>query len=215
MPETKVLSEFRLQTGQVVRVCQGDITEQKTMAIVNAANEHLQHGGGVAGAIRRRGGEEIQEESDRWVQTHGLVKTGKAAITGGGRLPAKYVIHAVGPIWGSGDEERKLASAVRNTLLLADEKAIESLSIPGISSGIFGGLKEICARVIVGTVLDYLRKHPDTNIREVDFCNIDHATTAVFAEVARELVGGSEHLVDGWLLLTGKRRTFTSSSARH
>lgn len=189
MPETKVLSEFRLQTGQVVRVCQGDITEQKTMAIVNAANEHLQHGGGVAGAIRRRGGEEIQEESDRWVQTHGLVKTGKAAITGGGRLPAKYVIHAVGPIWGSGDEERKLASAVRNTLLLADQNGIDSLSIPGISSGIFGGPKEICARVIVGTVLDYLRKHPDTNIREVDFCNIDHATTAVFAEVARELVG--------------------------
>ncbi|HXW00078.1 MAG TPA: macro domain-containing protein, partial [Anaerolineae bacterium] len=115
-----VLFEYTLSTGQIIRVVQGDLTVETSEAIVNAANEWLQHGGGVAGAIRRQGGEVIQQESNAWVQQHGLVQTGSTAITGAGRLPAKYVIHAVGPVWGSGNDEQKLASAVRSALSLAD-----------------------------------------------------------------------------------------------
>src|SRR5262245_10239962 len=88
--------------GRVLRVIEGDITEQDVDAIVNAANEMLAHGGGVAGAIARKGGPQITSESRRWVEEHGRVPTGGAAITGGGNLKARYVIHAVGPVWRGG-----------------------------------------------------------------------------------------------------------------
>ncbi|GAF90961.1 unnamed protein product, partial [marine sediment metagenome] len=97
--------------GRVLRVVQDDITEEQVDAIVNAANEQLAHGGGVAGAIVRAGGREIQDESRRWVREHGDVPTGGAAITGAGELKARYVIHAVGPVWGMGNEEALLAGA--------------------------------------------------------------------------------------------------------
>jgi O-acetyl-ADP-ribose deacetylase (regulator of RNase III) len=181
-----VLFEQVLSTGQVIRVVQGDLTAETSEAIVNAANEWLQHGGGVAGAIRRQGGEVIQQESDAWVQQHGLVQTGSAAITGAGRLPAKYVIHAVGPVWGSGNDEQRLASAVRSALSLADSYHLKSISIPGISSGIFGGPKDICARVIIQTAVDYLQQNPTTSLEEVRFCNIDRETASIFEREARK-----------------------------
>jgi O-acetyl-ADP-ribose deacetylase (regulator of RNase III) len=176
----KVLLEHTLPAGQVLRVGQGDITQETTEAIVNAANERLEHGGGVAGAIRRRGGEIIQQESRQWVREHGPVSTGKAAITGAGNLDTKYVIHAVGPVWGSGNEEEKLASAVQSSLSLAAQYEIQSIAIPGISSGIFGGPKDVCAQVIVQTVVDYLDRHPTTSLQEVHFCNIDDETVSTF-----------------------------------
>ena len=104
--------------GARVRVIRGDLTEAPVDAIVNAANSHLQHGGGVAGAIVRKGGQVIQEESDRI----GYVPVGKAALTSAGRLPARFVIHTVGPRWGEGDEEAKLASAVASALDLAEKR---------------------------------------------------------------------------------------------
>src|SRR3990172_8126392 len=107
-----VLAERVLQTGQTVQIVQGDITVEGVDAIVNAANEHLQHGGGVAWAISNKGGPAIQQESDEWVREHGRVSHSHPAWTSGGRLPAKYVIHAVGPVWGDGDEDSKLESAV-------------------------------------------------------------------------------------------------------
>ncbi len=137
---------YSLTDGRTIAIVHGDITEANVDAIVNAANEHLQHGGGVAGAISRRGGDAIQAQSSKSVREHGRVPTGSAAITGAGRLPAKYVIHAVGPIWGSGDEERKLAAAVTSALTLADEHGVTSIAIPAISSGIYGMPKDVSAQ---------------------------------------------------------------------
>src|SRR5262245_55373499 len=102
MTKPTILLEHTLPTGQTIQVVQSDLTAETTEAIVNAANEWLQHGGGVAGAIRRQGGEVIQQESEAWVRQHGPVRTGSAAITSAGKLAARYVIHAVGPVWGSG-----------------------------------------------------------------------------------------------------------------
>ncbi len=134
--------------GARVRVVKGDLTEAPVDAVVNAANSHLQHGGGVAGAIARKGGQVIQEESDRI----GYVPVGRAAITSAGRLPARFVIHTVGPRWGEGDEEAKLASAVRSALALAEEKGLASVAMPAVSGGIFGFPKERCAHVITAAV---------------------------------------------------------------
>jgi O-acetyl-ADP-ribose deacetylase (regulator of RNase III) len=188
MSTNTILFEHALPTGQLIRVVQGDLTAETTEAIVNAANEWLQHGGGVAGAIRRKGGEVIQQESDAWVKQHGPVRTGSAAITGAGKLAAKYVIHAVGPVWGSGQDEQKLASAVHGALALAESRQLKGIAIPGISSGIFGGPKDICARVIVQTTLEYLRQHPATSLKEVRFCNIDALTATTFVQEAQKLL---------------------------
>src|SRR5690242_21518270 len=107
-----VLIEKKLSTGQSLQLVQGDITTEEVDAIVNAANEHLQHGGGVAWTISKKGGTTIQQESDAWVRQHGRVLHSAPAWTSGGLLPAKYVIHAVGPVWGDGEEDQKLETAV-------------------------------------------------------------------------------------------------------
>lgn len=171
--------------GRILRVVHGDITEEAVDAIVNAANEHLAHGGGVAGAIVRKGGRQIQDESTRWVREHGPVRTGSAAITGGGALKARYVIHAVGPVWGTGNEEALLARAVTSALSLADENGVETISLPAISTGIFGFPKALGAKVIVRAVQEYLDGHPASSIREVRFCNIDAVTTDLLRDELR------------------------------
>lgn len=183
----QVLYEYTTPIGQVVRVVQGDLTAEKVDAIVNAANEHLAHGGGVAGAIVRKGGYSIQQESNQWVQVHGPVHAGTAAITGAGKLPAKRIIHAVGPVWRDrGDEPDLLASAVRSALKVAAAHGLESVSLPAISSGIFGFPKPLCAEVMWHTVVDYLIAHPNDSLREVNFCNIDQRTAEIFrAEAVR------------------------------
>ena len=180
----RVLFEGGMPLGQVVRVVQNDLTAELVDAIVNAANERLAHGGGVAGAISRRGGPSIQAASSAWVHEHGPVPTGSAAITGAGSLPCRYVIHAVGPVWGSGDEEAKLASAVRSALDLAAEHALKSVSMPGISSGIFGFPKPLCAQVMLRTIREWLSAHPGSSVNEVNACNIDVQTAEVFRKEA-------------------------------
>jgi len=162
--------------GKIVRIVQGDITESKVDAIVNAANSHLQHGGGVAGAIVRKGGMIIQEESNRI----GFVPVGKAAITSAGSLPAKFVIHAVGPRMGEGDEDNKLKNAIWNSLKLASGKALKSISIPAISSGIFGFPKDRCAMILVNQAVEFLRKSPDTSLEIIEFCLFDEQTAKYF-----------------------------------
>ena len=137
-----VLQERNLPTGQILKIVQGDITVEEVDAIVNAANEHLQHGGGVAWAISKRGGPTIQQESDEWIRTKGTVSHAHPAWTSGGLLPAKYVIHAVGPAWGGGDEDVNLAVSVSRSLHVADELVIKSIAFPAISTGIFGFPKE-------------------------------------------------------------------------
>ena len=182
----QVLFEHTLESGQVICVVQGDLTAEAVDAIVNAANEHLAHGGGVAGAISRRGGPTIQRESSEWVRAHGPVPTGSATITGAGSLPCRYVIHAVGPVWGSGGEKVKLSSAVRAALDLAHERGLRSVSMPAISSGIFGFPKPLCAQVMLGTIHEWLAAHPESSVREVNACNIDDETAQLFVAEAQQ-----------------------------
>jgi len=130
-----------------------DITELNVEAVVNPANEKLKLGSGVAGAIRRRGGPSIQKECDRIGEAH----VGTAVITGAGKLTAKHVIHAVGPRMGEGDEDRKLASAVRASLALADRHGLRSIAMPAISTGAFGFPIDRCARVTLTEIHRYLQ----------------------------------------------------------
>ena len=153
-----LLHETVLPSGPIIQLVRGDITAETTDAIVNAANAYLQHGAGVAGAILRRGGPAIQRESESWVQTHGPVSHAAPAWTSGGDLPCRIVIHAVGPVWGDGDEDSKLAKAVSGSLRLADELGLTSIAFPAISTGIFGFPKERAAGVMFASIREYLAK---------------------------------------------------------
>jgi O-acetyl-ADP-ribose deacetylase len=166
--------------GGTVEVVLGDLTEQEVDAIVNAANSHLAHGGGVAGAIVRRGGPEIQRESNRKAP----VEVGGAVATGAGSLRARYVIHAVGPMWGEGDEEAKLRSAVRSALARAGELGLTSLAFPAISTGIFGYPKPEGCRVICQEVVAYLRAG-NAGVRRVRLVSIDRETASHFVAALR------------------------------
>ncbi len=159
---------------------QGDITAENADAIVNAANRFLRHGAGVAGAIAREGGEVIQKESDAWVGVHGPVSHEEPAWTTGGSLSCRYVIHAVGPIWGDGDEDRKLAAAVRGSLRAADKLGLSSLALPALSTGIFGFPKDRAAGVILGEVKDYFSKQPGSGLKQVRLVLYDESTAEIF-----------------------------------
>ena len=179
----EVLKEFEME-GRKVQIVLGDITLEEVDAIVNAANSHLKHGGGVAGAIVRRGGFEIQEESDEIVRERGPVRTGEAVVTSGGKLKAKYVIHTVGPVWRGGNhgEDKLLYRAVYNSLLKAHELGVESISMPAISTGIYGFPKERAVPIFARAIADFFREHGDSSIRIVRICNIDPVTAKIFAE---------------------------------
>ncbi len=176
------ISSREITSGKTtIKVIQGDLTESGADAIVNAANSYLQHGGGVAGAIVRKGGNVIQEESNRI----GMVPVGHAALTTAGKLKARYVIHAVGPRWGEGEEEKKLANAVRSVLELATEKSFTHIAMPAISAGIFGFPKKRCAEIIVGELAGFLGYNP-TTLKEVDFYLLDRELIDFFkSEVSR------------------------------
>ncbi len=153
--------------NRIIELVQGDITEQETDAIVNAANAQLILGGGVAGAIRKKGGPRIQEECHKIGGTF----VGGAVITGGGNLKAKYVIHAVGPRMGEGDEDNKLKNAVINSLKLAEKHQLKSIAFPAISTGIFGYPIERCAAILISETINYLKS--DTKLEKIVFCLFD------------------------------------------
>jgi O-acetyl-ADP-ribose deacetylase (regulator of RNase III) len=178
-----ILIERTLSTGQSLQIVQGDITSEEVGAIVNAANEHLQHGGGVAWAIVRRGGDVIQTESDKWIKQHGLVSHAHPAWTSGGDLPAKYIIHAVGPVWGDGNEDNKLADAVTGSLRVADELKCESISMPAISTGIFGFPKERAAQIIFSAIEKYFSSVQTSTLNTVRIILFDNATIQPFLKV--------------------------------
>ncbi len=129
----KIIKEIKVDNVEI-KLVSGDITIEETDAIVNAANSHLQHGGGVAGVISRKGGPDIQKESNEYIKKYGKVETGKVAVTTGGKLKCKYIIHAVGPIWrgGSQKEEKLLYDAVFNSLKKAEELKLNSIALPAI-----------------------------------------------------------------------------------
>lgn len=159
-----------------VEIIQGDITEMDTDVIVNAANVKLIMGGGVAGAILRKGGGIIQDECDKIGGTH----VGGAVITTGGNLKAKHVIHAVGPRFGEGNEDEKLRSATLNSLSLADRHRLKSITLPAISTGIFGFPVDRCAKIMLSTAIEYLKGK--TGIERIVFCLFNKETFNVFLE---------------------------------
>jgi O-acetyl-ADP-ribose deacetylase (regulator of RNase III) len=155
----QVWREQALSESVRLKLVHGDLTQEAVDAIVNAANEWLKHGGGVAGAIVARGGEQIQRESDEWVRLHGPIHHERPAWTSGGRLPARYVIHVVGPRWGEGDEEMRLRTTVRSALELAVSLGVQSIAFPLISAGIFGYPPMQAAQVILETLKAWGREH--------------------------------------------------------
>jgi len=159
----------------------GDITALAVDAIVNAANIHLQHGGGVAWAIVRKGGATIQEESDRIIAARGRpLETGEAVITSGGKLPAKFVIHTAGPVWGDGDEDAKLRRTCLSALKLADEKKLKSVALPAISTGIYRFPLDRAARILLTAAGEHLAGK--TGLERIIFCLFDERTFDAFAE---------------------------------
>ncbi len=178
----QVLRERSMRGGRVLQLVQGDLTDEAVDAIVNAANSQLQHGGGVAAAIVRRGGPIIQAESRAWVKQHGRVRHAEPAYTSGGSLPCRYVIHAVGPVWGEGQEDEKLAAAVTGSLSVADRLALSSIAFPAISTGIFGFPKKRAADVILGSIQDYFAETAESHLKQVRVTLFDQPTIKAFLE---------------------------------
>ena len=164
---------------------QGDITKQKVDAIVNAANSSLMGGGGVDGAIHRAGGPAILEDCRKIIAKQGSCKTGEAVITTAGNLPAKFVIHTVGPVWNNGknNEAEKLANCYRTSLQLALENKIESIAFPNISTGIYGYPKKDAAVIAIKTVLDLLQNNPA--LPKVYFVCFDEENYAIYNQLIK------------------------------
>jgi O-acetyl-ADP-ribose deacetylase (regulator of RNase III) len=190
----EIMNVWQLPGGRALQIVLGDITLEHVDAIVNAANTQLQHGGGVAAAIVRRGGPVIQIASDAWVQEHGPVTNAEPAYTTGGRLPCRYVIHAVGPVWGEGDEDKKLAAAITGSLRLADQLELNSIAFPAISTGIYGFPKERAAKVILLAMRNYFKEHIGSGLRQVRMTLFDQEMLKVFSEAGELGTGQLENL---------------------
>jgi O-acetyl-ADP-ribose deacetylase (regulator of RNase III) len=177
-----LIAQLTLPSGQTLALYQGDLTEERVDAIVNAANERLAHGGGLAGAIVRKGGREIQDESHAWVQQYGPAGHDKPALTGSGQLPCKYILHTVGPVWAGGerDEDARLRTAYTAALAVAHAHHFTSLAFPSLSTGIFGFPVERAAPIAVQAVRDFCAAHPGSALRDLRFTLIDAPTVAVF-----------------------------------
>jgi putative ATPase len=167
--------------GTNVAVVEGDVTRQPVEAVVNSANETLQHTDGVATAIVRTGGRVIQEESDTWIREHGPLKPGQAAVTTGGMLQASHVIHAVGPYLGDGDNDPALRSAVRSALDLAHSHGLRSAAFPAIATGLRGYPGRRATAIIVAAVSDWLEEHPNS-LTEVRLVGFTDQLAELFAE---------------------------------
>ena len=169
---TQLIDEIRISNDKIIiRLIKGDITDQNVDVIVNPANSYLKHGGGVAGAIVRKGGKIIQTESDKV----GFVPVGSSVITTSGELPCQAIIHTVGPQMGEGNEDFKLSKSIHSSLSLASDNSYKSISIPAISSGIFGFPKDRCANILLDESIKFLQNN-NTSIKIIEFCIIDDET---------------------------------------
>lgn len=160
-----------------LRIVEGNIALLEVDAVVNAANKQLVLGGGVAGAIRTFGGPSIQRECDRL----GPIETGQAVLTGGGNLKARYVIHAVGPVYGEGDEDAKLARATLGSLKIANEKKFKSVAFPAISTGIYGFPVGRAGEIMLETSMRFLRENEFP--KEVVFCLYGQESAEIFKKI--------------------------------
>jgi len=182
-----VLRSKSFPTDRRFQIVQGDITQENVDAIVNAANARLQHGGGVAGVISMQGGPVVQQESDQWLREHGPISHNTPAFTTGGQLHCKYIIHVVGPIWGSGDEDQKLSTAVTASLRVADELHLKSIAIPAISTGIYGFPKKRAAQISFRAIAEYLGQNRSSGIELVRFTLFDKSTVDIFLQTWDEI----------------------------
>jgi O-acetyl-ADP-ribose deacetylase (regulator of RNase III) len=175
-------ANFVLMSEKIFLI-QGDITKQKVDAIVNAANSSLMGGGGVDGAIHRAGGPAILEDCRKIIARQGSCKTGEAVITTAGNLPAKFVIHTVGPVWNNGNnnEAEKLANCYMNSLHLALENKLESIAFPNISTGIYGYPKKEAATIAIKTVSDLLQQNP--SLPKVHFVCFDEENYSIYKSI--------------------------------
>lgn len=173
-------------TGTVIELKQGDITEEEVDAVVNAANSRLAGGGGVDGAIHRKGGPVIAEQCREIISKIGRLETGKAVYTDAGNLPVRYVIHTVGPVWRGGEngEPELLARAYRSSLEVAAELGVSTVAFPSISTGAYGYPVAQAARVAIEAVTDYLVQHPD-RLKEVRFVLFDSDTFSAYRDALR------------------------------
>ncbi len=183
-----ILLAHTFPSGHVLEIAQGDITAQKVDAIVNAANARLMHGGGVAGAIARKAGPALIEESRAWVRQHGPVSAENPAHTTGGDLPCRYVIHAVGPVWRGGHhgEADTLRTAVYAVLRRAAELDLRSLALPAISTGIFGFPMRQAARVTLAAIADYCAASPQSLPALIRLVLYDRRAAGIFLNVWEE-----------------------------
>ena len=175
MAITQLIDEIRMSNDKIIRLIKGDITDQNVDVVVNPANSYLQHGGGVAGAIVRKGGKIIQTESDKI----GFVQVGSSVITTAGELPCQAIIHTVGPKMGEGNEDFKLSKSIHSSLSLASDNSYKSISIPAISSGIFGFPKDRCANILLDESIKFLQNN-NTSLQTIEFCIIDDETLCHF-----------------------------------
>ena len=181
-----------------ISVCQGDITEEDVEAIVNAANDKLDHIGGVALAISRKGGPIINRESKDIVRRKGRLQAGKAVSTKSGNLPCRHVIHAVGPQWfmdGAKKSKKILRKACMNSLKEAEELEVDSIALPAIGSGVYSVPKDVCAEVMFDAVEEYSSKQASAqgfSVTDVRFVNIDDDTVKVFRDEFIKRYGSSQ-----------------------
>jgi len=170
-------------------IVQGDITRQAADAVVNAANSSLMGGGGVDGAIHRAGGPAILRECKEIVSRQGRLPAGKAVITTGGNLKAKHVIHTVGPFWhgGAGNEAELLASAYRESLTVAAENKLASISFPSISTGAYGYPVDKASRIAIDAIISFLKERA-TSIKEVVFVLFDSRTYESYCSALQEMI---------------------------
>lgn len=168
-----------------IELIKGDITKIKADAIVNAANRGLLGGGGVDGAIHRAGGKEIMDECIKIRNKQGGCDTGKAVITTAGKLPAKYVIHTVGPVWNGGhnNEEMLLAECYRNSMELADTYGVKDIAFPNISTGVYHFPKDLAAQIAINTVNDFLKKN--SSINRVIFVCFDDENYNIYSQLMK------------------------------
>ena len=176
-----VMKEWAINQRKI-KLIKGNIALAETEAIVNAANKSLILGGGVAGAIRNFGGPTIQEECNRI----GPIYVGEAAVTGGGNLRAKYVIHAVGPVYGQGDEEEKLAKATLSSLKIAEKKHMKDITFPAISTGIFRFPLQRCSEIMLKVAMDFIEINDFP--QDIAFCLYENKAFSVFEKTLDELV---------------------------
>jgi O-acetyl-ADP-ribose deacetylase (regulator of RNase III) len=182
VPSANLSCSYTFPAGPVLSLVVGDISLQRVDAIVNPANAYLRHGGGVAAALVRSGGPTIQSESNHWVQEHGPITHRDPAVTAAGNLHCHMIIHVLGPVWGEGQEDAKLADAVSAALLAADRHDARSLAMPAISTGIFGFPLDRAAPIHLDTLQRYFEDHSTSRLADVRLVLLDSAAWTVFAD---------------------------------